>query len=442
MSDIQDTESNLPPINTVKDFLERINEILKPETKKVSKVLFRGQENKNWRVQTSAYVRLFNGEPKGIPASEEQELYYNIRLIQQFKHADFHGSNSSEIIKFDLGILAQLQHNGSATSLIDFSANPLVALWFACKTSSKSDSNYSNDGKVFVLSTDDELKFEEIDSFEKIEEYKVSIPDQLKNPQINGILNISKFLYWKPAYLNKRIAAQQSYFLIGKRELPQMQKITISGNSKSKILKELSSVYGINEITLFPDLVGFAQANSIFSPYNQEEQNETQKFIYKTIILRMDKTIKINPKDFDACNKRGIAKYSLDDYPGAIDDFTEAIKSNSNYASAYNNRGYVKCKLKNYQEAIYDFKYAIEYGPNNVTYYGNLGFAKYGLGQDKYELNDYQGAINDYQGAIDDYQTALGFSNNKNATEDINRAIKDAEKMLKESQDKLSKGKK
>ena len=433
--------NNNGSIENVKDFLEQINDIVKPETKITGKVLFRGQENQNWKIQTSAYVRLFNGEPKGKPASEEQELYYNIRLIQQFKHADFHGSNSSEIIKFDLGILAQLQHNGSATSLIDFSANPLVALWFACKISSKSDSNYSNIGQVFILSTDDESKFEEIDSFEKIEEYKVSIPDELQNTQINGILNNPKFFYWKPAYLNKRIAAQQSYFLIGKRELPEMEKITIPGNSKSKILKELSTVYGINEITLFPDLVGFAQANSIFSPYNQEEQNETQKFIYKTIILRMDKIIKTNIKDAGAYNERGVAKYNLEDHPGAINDFDKAIENNPNYATAYNNRGGAKDSLGDYNVAIDNYNEAIRINPNNGTYYNNLGASKYGLGNDKLRLKDYQKAIDNYQGAVDNYETALKISKNKKLTEVIIKNINRVQKILNNLHNKLSKDK-
>ena len=463
-------------IKNVKDFLEQINDIVKPETKRAGKVLFRGQENKNWKVQTSAYVRLLKGEPKDIAASEEQELYYNIRLIQQFKHADFHGSNSSEIIKFDLGILAQLQHNGSATSLIDFSANPLVALWFACKTSSKSDSNYSNVGQVFILFTDDESRFEEIDSFEKIEEYKVSIPDQLQNPQINGILNIPKFFYWKPAYLNKRIAAQQSYFLIGKRELPEMEKIIIPEDSKSKILKELSSIYGINEITLFPDLVGFAQANSIFSPYNQEEQNETQKFIHQTIILHQDKIIKINPNDYNAYNKRGVAKYKLKhykeaiydlsqaikhksdyataynnrgvakdrsrDYEGAIDDYNKAIENKSDYATAYNNRGIAKDSLRDYEGAIDDYNKAIKIDPNDAIDYYNRGRAKYELCIAKDRLKNYEEAIDHIKDAINDYQTALKHSKEQDLTEDINKALNQAKEKLKDLQNKPQEDKK
>ena len=56
----------------------------------------------------------------------------------------------------DLSILAQLQHQGAATSLIDFSDNPLVALWFACKKNLNQD---SSNGKVFILSTGNESKF-------------------------------------------------------------------------------------------------------------------------------------------------------------------------------------------------------------------------------------------------------------------------------------------
>ena len=266
-------------VKTLSGFLKQIDMIIKSDTKK--KFLFRGQENKRWEVETSA-CRRSKEEWNSDPMSEVNELYYNIRLIQQYKHADFHSRYFSEISKQDIGILAQLQHNGAATSLIDFSYNPLVALWFACQESPEAD----NDGTVFSLDITDEKTFEEIDSFEKIKASKVSVPEELQgnpiqNIKIDGILNNSIFFYWKPAHLNNRITAQQSYFLIGKRELPEMQGIIIKKNSKAGILKELSSTYGINEITLFPDLVGFAQANSVRSLYNQEEQAETEKFIFK-----------------------------------------------------------------------------------------------------------------------------------------------------------------
>ena len=410
------------PVKTVTEFLKRINEIVKPETQKESKVLFRGQENEGWKVETSAYRRL-KEEAKQENLSEEEiseedELYYNFVLIQQFKHADFHSDYKSKIMQEDLGILAQLQHQGAATSLIDFTDNAMTALWFACKKSINSDSNDNNNGKVFILSTGGESKFDEIDSIEQIENSKVRLPGELDFGGGNNILNNTKLIYWKPAHLNNRITAQQSYFLISKREPPKMQEIIIDGNSKIDIMEELSTVHGIDGTMLFPDLVGFAQANSVGSAYGKEEKRLRKKIILRhhdEIIEKINKepndteTNKIAKitKLAEAYHNQAIAKYKLNDYQGAIDDFTKIIKNNQNDAIAYHNRAYVKHQLGN---------------------------AKYGI-------KDYQGAIDYYNYANDDYQTALKYSKAEDLTESINEKLQYNEKKLKELQDKLLKDK-
>ena len=438
MSNIQNNGTNSSAIDSVSKFIQRIEAFIKSNNNKESKFLFRGQADEKWKVETSA-CRRSKDKPGSKPMSEEQELYYNIKLIEQFRHGDFHSKYKSKIMEQDLGILAQLQHNGAATSLIDFSDDPLVALWFACQESPEADSN--NNGKVFILSTGDGSNFEEIDSIEQIEYYKVKMPDQLQNPQVDGILNNSTFFYWKPAHLNNRITAQKSYFLIGKRELPEMEKIVIPNNSKSEILKELSSVHGINEITLYPDLVGFAQANSEDSPYDQEAQNETQKFIYKKTIFRLDKTIKDNPEDSNAYNDRGNAKYGLGRYEESIEDYNQAIKLKPEEAIYYTNRGFAKHKLGKFMEVIDDYNEGIKHDPNNARYFAGRGIAKYEEGKNKNRLEDYQGAINYLISSIDDYKEALVLSRNQSLTEAINEAIKRAEAKLKDSQDKISKDK-
>ena len=59
-------------------------------------------------------------------------------------------------------------------------------------------------------------------------------------------------------------------------------------------------------------------------------------------------------------NNRGSAKGNLQDYKGAIADYTKAIELNPNYAYAYYNRGLAKVNLKDYKGAIADFNKAIE----------------------------------------------------------------------------------
>ena len=440
MSNSPKKKSKTITVNSVAGFLKFIEKITTKHknTAKESNFLFRGQESAEWPIETSA-SRRSKEKPESKAMSNEQELYYNIQLIKQFKNADFHSNYPSKIMEYDLGVLAQLQHNGAATSLIDFSANALVALWFACQESTEPD---NNNGRVFILFTGDKSNFEEIDSIKQMEDYKVSIPEQLINHQVDGILNNPKFFYWKPAHLNNRITAQQSYFLIGKRKLPEMQKIDIEKDLKKKILQELSLVYGINEIMLFPDLVGFAQANSVTSSYYQEEQKETREFIYKDIIRPLDKSIKDNLKYVENYNKRGIAKYKSDDYDGAINDFTCVINIDPNNTGAYNIRGLTKMKLGNYKGAIDDYTKAISIEPNNADSYYNHGLAKNELGAAKQVLKDYHGAIGDYKEAINYYKAALKHSKDKNLTDLATKYHKLSKADLKELQDKLSKNKK
>ena len=59
-----------------------------------------------------------------------------------------HGHKDGRKIIEDLEILAEFQHYGAATCLMDFTHNALVALWFACKKNSK---DASKDGKVVAV---------------------------------------------------------------------------------------------------------------------------------------------------------------------------------------------------------------------------------------------------------------------------------------------------
>jgi len=77
---------------------------------------------------------------------------------------------------------------------------------------------------------------------------------------------------------------------------------------------------------------------------------------------------------------RGIAKYNLEDYKGAIEDYTRAIKLNPNRAGTYYNRGIAKYNLGDYKEAIEDYTRAIELDPNERLFYSNRGNVKKRIG--------------------------------------------------------------
>jgi tetratricopeptide (TPR) repeat protein len=78
---------------------------------------------------------------------------------------------------------------------------------------------------------------------------------------------------------------------------------------------------------------------------------------------------------------RGLSKASLEDYRGAIADFTKAIEIGPQDADAYLNRGFRKGRLKDYRGAIADFTRAIEIDPQYVKAYSYRGLAKITIGQ-------------------------------------------------------------
>jgi tetratricopeptide (TPR) repeat protein len=73
---------------------------------------------------------------------------------------------------------------------------------------------------------------------------------------------------------------------------------------------------------------------------------------------------------------RAVAKLNLQDYRGAIVDFTKAIELNPNFAEVYFHRGMCKAILEDYRGAIVDFTKAIGLNPNYAEAYFHRGVSK------------------------------------------------------------------
>jgi tetratricopeptide (TPR) repeat protein len=88
----------------------------------------------------------------------------------------------------------------------------------------------------------------------------------------------------------------------------------------------------------------------------------------------------------EAYFNRGLNKRYLNNFKGAILDYTEAIKLRSDYYKAYNNRGVAKLQIDDYSGAISDFTQTIKFDNYNTEFtnmaFGNRGIAKLSLGQD------------------------------------------------------------
>ena len=365
---------------------------------------YRGQENADWPVESAAYRRL---KRIGESFAGEHFINYHEKAILEPARMNGYGVKDGYNLS-DLELLAELQHFGAATCLIDFTRDFLIALWFACKTF-KDENNQEKDGKIFILNINQtiflsleqkDLKHNEIEAILNFQ----ARPSKKEPKEITFREQSPFYWHWSPHDINQRILRQQSLFVFGKPNVDNdhLIEIQVLQKDKEEILKELERL-GITRESLFKDMPGFAASHSHNEPISikhrsaefyyeagnealQKDNPEKAKYLYTEAIE--------HKHDFvDAYYNRGLVKSSLGDYEGAIEDYTKAIENKPD-SSAYYNRGCVKSSLGDYEGAIEDYTKAIENKPHFISAYFNRGLAKVSLG-------DYDGAKMDFTAIID-----------------------------------------
>jgi hypothetical protein len=149
--------------------------------------------------------------------------------------------------------LALAQHHGMATRLLDWTLNPLAALWFSVMNPPKKDKNGKlKNGIVWFFYPG-----------------SISIADSTTVPDP---FQITKTIIYKPKHLTKRIVSQSGCFTIhalldDNRFIPlekhlrfrsKLNKIEIDAKSFSKLRFQLDR-FNINHASMFPDLDGLCK---------------------------------------------------------------------------------------------------------------------------------------------------------------------------------------
>lgn len=258
--------------------------------------IFRGVKDTNYSLIPNVF-REYEGKVKVRSDTENNFVSGRIYLAAESEILASFSKNARTYLPpslhdEDFLLLQYAQHYGVPTRLLDFTANPLVALYFSCNGGAEKD------GAIWVISIEPFQRWsfrEPAGSDPAIEPFIRYSREELINHIMEEVIDVTEFdedyikkqrpVFFIPPYIDLRMSAQESRFLVwgswhdplnemvdtnnfmkpiaGVRfetfdDQSFLLKITIPGSSKNSLLKELD-LLGVNEKSIYPGLDGIGR---------------------------------------------------------------------------------------------------------------------------------------------------------------------------------------
>lgn len=189
-------------------------------------IIYRGHACVSWVLKPSIGRQKYNPEM-------EKRLFYH------FKRQYY--SYTNERPETDMDLLCLAQHYGLPTRLLDWTYNPMIALYFACEEEKYDE----HDGHVYsYMLTKDLLMDSEVNP---------NAPKSLKD-----IFDMKRAMFIVPNYTDIRYKNQKALFLLDNKPekrftFPGPAKYLIKKNCKSQIRHELA-LLGYDRTLVYPML--------------------------------------------------------------------------------------------------------------------------------------------------------------------------------------------